>query len=107
MEMRKHWTRFLTALLALAMLTSGLALAEGTVEDFAAPDIKYEPGVRWELPLGNTTDEELIRELNALHDAGFGVVEITATGQPEGTIPEGYPHAGENYAAVYGMGSYE
>lgn len=107
MEMRKHWTRFLTALLALAMLTSGLALAEGTVEDFATPDIKYEPGVRWELPLGNTTDEELIRELNSLHDAGFGVVEITATGQPEGTIPEGYPHAGENYAAVYGMGSYE
>lgn len=98
-------TRLLSALLVLAVLLSGAAFAD--VEDFASPDIDYAPGVRWELPLGNTTDAELIRELNALHDAGFGVVEVTATGQPEGVIPEGYPHAGENYAAVYGMGSYE
>ena len=98
--------KLLSLMLAVTLLLSAVAFAS-PVEDFESPDIRYAPGVRWELPLGNTTDEELIREVNALHDAGFGVLEMTATGQPRGEIPEGYPHAGENYAAVYGMGSVE
>ncbi len=95
-------------LLALWMaLTCATAFAEDVAEEFASPATRYAPGVRWELPLGNTTDKELERELRSLYEAGFGEVEVTATGQPKGTIPEGYAHAGEDYADVYGMGSVE
>nr|WP_306663947.1 glycosyl hydrolase [Robertmurraya korlensis] len=54
-----------------------------------------------------TDDKELIRELEAISKAGYGVVEVMSNAHPTGIIPEGKPHAGENYADVYGMGSEE
>lgn len=77
------------------------------VQSFENPEKKYESGFRWSLPLGMTDDSELIRELEAISKAGYGIVEVMSNAHPTGIIPEGKPHAGENYADVYGMGSEE
>lgn len=77
------------------------------VQSFENPEKKFESGFRWSLPLGMTDDTELIRELEAISKAGYGVVEVMSNAHPTGTIPAGKPHAGENYADVYGMGSKE
>ena len=78
---------------------------EDYLAGFADPSAEYDAGVRWELPLGNTTTAGLESQLESFAAAGISVVEVTATGQPTGVIPEGAPNAGENYAAVYGMGT--
>lgn len=110
--MKKTLSAALAAALALGGM-GGTAFA-GTAKEggqtsefvkaFADPDQKYDPGVRWELPLGNTTKEELERELESFAKAGIGTVEVTATGQPKGEITEG-EYAGKDYAEVYGMGT--
>lgn len=77
------------------------------VQSFENPEKKYESGFRWSLPLGMTDDKELNRELEAISKAGYGIVEVMSNAHPTGVIPEGKPHAGEDYADVYGMGSIE
>lgn len=64
------------------MLTASLPAfaVDKTGSEFAAgfQDLsnEYRPKVRWWWPGGDITSEELIRELNLLHDAGFGGAEM-------------------------------
>lgn len=84
--MRNTTKRLLSMLTAAAMaagmLTTVLPVsAAGTTgAEFAAefqnPSNEYRPKVRWWWPGGDVTSEELIRELNLLHDAGFGGAEM-------------------------------
>lgn len=45
---------------------------------FANPDITYRPGVRWWWPGNGATTEDLVAQVEYLHDNGFGAVEIVA-----------------------------
>lgn len=45
-------------------------------EAFEEPDTEYRPKVRWWWPGGDVEEEELIREIEVLHENGFGGVEI-------------------------------
>ncbi|WP_442575389.1 glycosyl hydrolase [Microbacterium sp. F51-2R] len=45
---------------------------------FAAPPIGYRPGVRWWWPGNAASTEDLLAQLDYLHDNGFGAVEIVA-----------------------------
>ncbi|WP_022867269.1 hypothetical protein [Schaalia vaccimaxillae] len=47
-------------------------------EQFANPDITYRPGVRWWWPGNAASTEDLIAQVNYLHEKGFGAVEIVA-----------------------------
>lgn len=74
----------LTAL-PLALITVGapaLAAPDATPSvdpiRFANPDITYRPGVRWWWPGNGATTEDLVAQVEYLHDNGFGAVEIVA-----------------------------
>lgn len=45
---------------------------------FADPPIEYRPGVRWWWPGNGATEEDLLAQVEYLHDNGFGAVEIVA-----------------------------
>ena len=83
--MKKITKRFLSAVTAAAMSVSMLAglsvqAADSAhaefVSEFQNPSNEYRPKVRWWWPGGDVTSEELIRELNLLHNAGFGGAEM-------------------------------
>ena len=81
--------RLLCMVLSLSMLAGALAVSAGAkeagsgaidAEEFASPSRQYRPGVRWWLPGGDITEEEMLRELQLLIDSGFGYAEINAFG---------------------------
>lgn len=72
-----------SALLVASMLSTSLpafAADDSAGAQFAAafqnPSNEYRPKVRWWWPGGDVNSEELIRELNLLHEAGFGGAEM-------------------------------
>ena len=64
---------------------------------FADPTIDYRPGVRWWWPGNAASEEDLLAQVDYLHDNGFGAVEIvaftkgflTGEGQTAGYIYDG------------------
>ncbi|MCL2164148.1 MAG: hypothetical protein FWH55_07105 [Oscillospiraceae bacterium] len=55
---------------------------------FDTPDIKYEPGSRWWLPEGVSTDESLRNSVQTLHAMGVSQIEIVC--MPEATVDSNY-----------------
>ncbi|MCL2164728.1 MAG: hypothetical protein FWH55_10155, partial [Oscillospiraceae bacterium] len=55
---------------------------------FDTPDIKYEPGSRWWLPEGLSTDESLRSSVDALHAMGVSQIEIVC--MPEAVVDSNY-----------------
>lgn len=76
----------LSALLAISLAAPSLAhgqpdglLPSGIdADEFAAPSMEYRPGVRWWWPGNGATEEDLLAQVEYLHDNGFGAVEIVA-----------------------------
>lgn len=66
-------------------------------EQFAQPAIDFRPGVRWWWPGNAASQEDLLAQVDYLHDNGFGAVEIvafakdflTGDGTTTGTIYDG------------------
>ena len=83
--------RILAMLLALAMFAGigSVALAEET-DEFAQLltdmydeiEIEYRPDVRWWLAEGLNTDATLTRNVQQIHDLGFGAAEFLAMPEP-------------------------
>ncbi|MBR6029968.1 MAG: hypothetical protein IKP40_12860 [Clostridia bacterium] len=74
----------MTALLLALALVSGLLPALAEEDAFAAalearyvqPDISYKTEVRWWMAEGAHTDETLLEEIAAMHEAGFRGMEL-------------------------------
>ena len=89
MKLRKRFLGILTALALMtgvgASLPASAMAPDGTisssvVEEFADPSAEYRAGFRYELPGGQVDLEQVKTEMQQIKDAGFAVVEITASG---------------------------
>ncbi|MCI8497678.1 MAG: hypothetical protein HFE85_05455 [Clostridiales bacterium] len=87
MKLRK---RIVSVLLAVSMLTGlgmqasaqapDASISSDIISEFANPSAEYRAGFRYELPGGQVDQEQVKAEMQAIKDAGFAVVEITASG---------------------------
>jgi hypothetical protein len=81
---RRALTASLSAVLALGVISPvGAAAAEESASGidpavFAEPSIDYRPGVRWWWPGNGASREDLLAQVDYLHENGFGAVEIVA-----------------------------
>jgi len=93
---RKMFPRkILCGMLSLVLAASCLPISAGAriasasaaidAARFASPEITYRPGVRWWLPGGAITKEEMVREVDLLADNGFGYAEINPFGGGQST----------------------
>ena len=96
------------SILPLAALLHGCAPggvspdARSVIDRFTRPERTYAPYVRWALPGGDITPDQLTRELVEMRDRGIGGVEIVAlafgddpdarTVGPDGHFPEMLAH---------------
>lgn len=99
-------TAALAASLLLPAVTAPAASATPDKKDsvipatFAAPPIEYRPGVRWWWPGNAASTEDLLAQLDYLHENGFGAVEIVAFSKefyPNGVSGNIYDAAGRGY----------
>jgi len=60
-------------------------------EKFQNPDAEARPFVRWWWNGAKVTEQEILRELDLLHQAGMGGVEINTIAFPEGSTETGDP----------------
>jgi hypothetical protein len=82
---------------ALGAASEDLAPSAIDPAEFAEPGIDYRPGVRWWWPGNAASEEDLLAQVEYLHDNGFGAVEIvafskgflTGTGTTAGYIYDG------------------
>src|SRR6478609_6127842 len=100
------------SLLVPAALAPGAASASDkdsiVPATFAAPRIEYRPGVRWWWPGNAASTEDLLAQLDYLHDNGFGAVEIVAFNKefyPNGVSGNIYDAASRGYDTAAVLGS--
>lgn len=89
MKLRKRFLGFFMALAMLTSLGTGMSasanapdatISSDIISEFADPSAEYRAGFRYELPGGQVDQEQMKAEMQAIKDAGFAVVEITASG---------------------------
>ena len=81
------------ALVTIALIAAALSFPSCTAEDaraglfetFSNPADKYRPYVRWWWNGDKVTQEEILRELGLMKEAGIGGVEINPIRFPEGS----------------------
>lgn len=67
---------------------------------FAEPGVDFRPGVRWWWPGNAASQEDLLAQVDYLHENGFGAVEIVAFSKGFLT-EEGIAGSGGNGGSIY------
>ena len=82
----KHTLPLITLILALSSfhLDAKPVKAKDIDRQFLAPEMQYRPYVRWWWNGDRVEPQEIIRELQVMHDAGIGGVEISPIEFPSG-----------------------